>query len=65
MKKESGIYIEDNPWGYRLNINHPNIKPFYDRFKRWKGIKGAPSDKERFEFEAYMINHFRKEGVVE
>lgn len=60
-KMTNGIYTVDNPWGYKLNINHPDIKPFYERFLRWKGIKGAPSDKERHEFEAYMEKHLAKE----
>lgn len=58
----NGIYISNNPWGYRININHPYIKPFYERFKRWKGIHGAPSDEERKEFEAYMGKYLSKEN---
>lgn len=61
-EKTKGIYTVDNPWGYKININHPQIKPFYERFKKWKGIRvGAPSDKQRFEFEAYMEKHLKKE----
>lgn len=59
-EKTNGIYTTDNPYGYHININHPHIKPFYDRFKKWKGIVGAPSDKERFEFESYMEKHIKK-----
>lgn len=58
----NGIYTVNNPWGYKLNINHPYIIPFYNRFKKWKGIVGAPSDKQRFEFEAYMEKHLAKEN---
>lgn len=58
---KGSIYTVNNSWGYQLNINHPDIKPFYDRFKKWKGIVGAPSDKERFEFEDYMKKYLGKE----
>ena len=54
------IFTHNNPYGYRLNINHPKIKPFYDRFKKWKGIALIPSDAERREFEDYMVGYIEK-----
>lgn len=58
----NGIYAGANPWGYQLNVNHPQIKPYYRRFLKWKGIQfgHAPSDELRREFEAYMMNYFKK-----
>lgn len=51
------ILIEDNPYGYRVNITHPAIAPLYERFRKWKGIpRNQPmSDAERFEFEDYIL----------
>lgn len=60
LEKSNDIYTINNPYGYRFNINHPMIKPYYERYIRWKGIYGAPSDKERFEFEDYMEKHIKK-----
>lgn len=52
-----GIYVEDNPYGYRLNIAHPLIRKLYFRYKDSKGIgHSIPlSDQERQEFETGVI----------
>lgn len=50
-------FLETNPFGYQLNINHPEILPYYKRFKAWKNLGAfAISDAERIEFERYIIN---------
>lgn len=49
-----GIYNDNNPYGYRYNLNHPQIRELYERYKAWKDIKTIPSDEERREFEAYV-----------
>lgn len=53
----NSVYTVDNQYGYRLNINHPLIRKFYYRYKRWKNIPvNMPlSDKERFDFEEYIL----------
>lgn len=58
------IICEPNKYDYKVNINHPKIRPLYERFKR---IKKAVilSDQERFEFEAAimrMIESKRREN---
>lgn len=52
------IFTENNPYGYRLNINHPKIHELYLRYKAWKGIpRQFPlSDAERLEFESIVIS---------
>lgn len=55
-----GVFTKDNPYGYKLNINHPTIKPYYERYKRSKGIKLIPSDEQRLEFEEIMIPRIKK-----
>lgn len=59
---DDGIYTESNPYGYRLNVNHPKVNELYRRFKVWKGIPytSPMSDTERFEFEEYVLS--RKEN---
>lgn len=46
----SSIYATGNPYGYRININNPKIKPLYEKYKRKYKIM-IPSDKERKRFE--------------
>lgn len=49
--------MTDHKYGYRVNINHPRINPYYRRYKEWRRIAfaDAMSDQERAEFEAYML----------
>lgn len=54
------IYAPENKYGYKINVNHPVIRILYDRYKKWKGIKMIPSDKERFEFEHYIEQLIQK-----
>ena len=56
------IYAPKNKYGYKINVNHPVIRVLYDRYKKWKGIKMIPSDKERFEFEHYIEQLIQKDG---
>ncbi len=48
--KNNSIYNPENKYGYKININHPKIRPFYDAYKKKKGAV-ILSDQERFEFE--------------
>ena len=58
---DSTVYANPNPYGYKLNINHPLISPHYERFKR-KCNTPILSDEERFEFERLMIAWFEKKA---
>ena len=51
------IFLTNNPYGYRININHEKIRDKYERYRKWKKIPPyVPlSDKERFEFEEFML----------
>lgn len=48
------IYAPQNKYGYRININHPKIKPIYERYK-FKNHIMIMSDSERFEFEKKLL----------
>ena len=54
---ETGQHLQHNPWGYQVNVNHPQVRPFYERYKTQKGIpKSCPlSDSERRQFEAAFL----------
>ena len=58
-EKHDSIYAKPNKYGYKIAINHPKIKPLYERFKDSKNAR-ILSDKERFEFEAIIISAIQK-----
>lgn len=58
-EKHDSIYAKPNKYGYKIAINHPKIKPLYERFKDSKNAR-ILSDKERFEFEAIIISAIPK-----
>ena len=48
--QNDSIFAPPNKYGYKININHPQIKPLYERYK--SSIKAKIlSDAERFDFE--------------
>ena len=50
----SSIFNSNNKYGYKININHPDVKEKYELFKKKKKAI-ILSDEERFEFEAIII----------
>ena len=58
-EKHDSIYAKPNKYGYKIAINHPKIKPLYERYKDSKNAR-ILSDKERFEFEAIIVGLIEK-----
>lgn len=56
-KKNDSIFIENNPYGYQININHPDIRQFYEEYKKRLGIPSfiALSDVQRRKFESIIF----------
>lgn len=56
-EQPQSVYTQGNPYGYRLNIAHPLVRPLYDRYKAWIGVgQSTPlSDRERLDFEEMVI----------
>ena len=56
--KNNSIYLFNNPYGFKININHELINPIYRRYKEWKGFSpNYPiSNEDRLEFENYLIH---------
>lgn len=51
------IYNDNNPYGFKLNVNHPRINALLKRYMTYKGIDGRPpTDNERREFESIVLN---------
>lgn len=57
-KNNNSIFLVNNPYGFRINVNHELIRPLYIRYKAWKGltVKFPINNQERFEFEDYIIH---------
>ena len=55
--KLKNSFIPDDCYGYKVDISNPEIKPLYERYKKWKGIPSwCPlSDAERLDFESYIL----------
>lgn len=49
------IFAPPNKYGYQININHPKIRPLYERYKKKVG-EIILSDQQWFEFEGIIIN---------
>lgn len=63
LLKLSKSFIPDNNYGYQVDISDPKIKPLFERYMKWKGIPPwCPlSDKERLEFESYVLGEKKNE----
>lgn len=55
----TSFFNPNNKYGYRININHPDIKEKYELFKK-KRKAIILSDDERFEFEAAILKMIEK-----
>ena len=47
---DDSIYAKFNKYGYKVNINHPSVRPLYERYKELVG-EFILSDAQRFDFE--------------
>lgn len=61
-EKDDSIILPPNKYGYRVNINHPKIRPLYEKFKHKRNAI-ILSDKERFAFEL-LIHHLIQNGRI-
>jgi len=52
--KDNSIFAPNNKYGYKININHPRIRPLYERFKDKAGEQ-ILSDKQRVDFEMIIL----------
>lgn len=55
------LLCKPNPYGYRYNVNHPQVNALFKRYLAWKKIVGRPpTDAERKEFEKYLDDLIKK-----
>lgn len=48
------IFAKENPYGYKLNVNHPEVRKFYDFYKAKVG-EFILSDHQRRTFEMIFL----------
>lgn len=54
VRENASIYAPPNRSGYKININHPQIRPLYEAYLRRIG-EHIPSDAQRLNFEAAIF----------
>lgn len=53
-----------NKWGYKLNINHPDVAKWYKLFSKQIGSPIYPiGDTERYKFECIMRQAYKRFGT--
>lgn len=56
------VFIEDNQYGYRLNVNEPHVNELYRRYKAKHNL--APhiplTDEQRLDFEQHILDMFER-----
>lgn len=64
--QEISIYTENNPYGYKYNINHPKVNELYRRYKVWKGypVQYPLTDAQRKDFESYLDGLMEKKSGI-
>ena len=55
------IYAKTNEYGYKINVNHPHIKPMYEKFKKHIGAI-ILSDRERLQFESLIFQMIERKN---
>ena len=58
-EKNDSIFAKQNKYGYKININHPLIRPHYERYKRKLGER-ILSDAQRFTFETIIFQQIER-----
>lgn len=59
QEQDVSIYAEYNKYAYKVNINHPDVRPLYERYKEKVGEQ-ILSDKQRHDFEQLFFRMIEK-----
>lgn len=60
------IFLTDNPYGYKLNLNNLYIRKIYERYKFKNGLatRYPISDEEREKFEELTVNYLLTKKII-
>ena len=59
QEQDGSIYAKPNKYAYKVNINHPDVRPMYERYKEKVGEQ-ILSDKQRHDFEQLFFRMLEK-----
>lgn len=62
ISPHDSIYAKPNKYGYKININHPKIRPLYERYKE-KVHAIILSDSQRLTFECIIFQMIERNGL--
>lgn len=62
QEQEISIYAKHNKYAYKVNINHPSVRPLYERYKEKVGER-ILSDKQRLDFEQLFFKMIEKQNT--
>ena len=54
LSPNDSIWAKDNPYGFKINVNHPKIRSLYERYKEKVG-ESILSDRQRQHFEQLIF----------
>lgn len=65
-KAPEAIWAKPNPWGYQFNINHPNVKRAYLKYKQEHGLdmRIPLTDAQRHAFEDELLHKLQESGLT-
>ena len=56
VNKNASVFAPQNKYGYKININHPIIRPLYEKCKLKLNIM-IMSDQQRHDFETIILRN--------
>ena len=64
LKTDGSIFTTNNPYGYKININHPAIYPLFVAYHKKIGVPLHihMTSEQRLNFEAAVIKLLEKKG---
>lgn len=62
ISPNDSIYAKPNKYGYKININHPKIRPLYEKYKE-ELHQNILSDNQRFTFECIIFQMIERNGL--
>ena len=54
INKNASVFAPQNKYGYKINVNHPIIRPLYEKCKSKLNIM-IMSDQQRHDFETIIL----------
>ena len=58
--KKNSPFTKNNPYNYKISISHPAIYPHYQAYKKFVGETMILSDKQRSDFERYVLAELQR-----